>query len=224
MEAIEARATLRLVKISPQKTRLVADLIRGKSVEEAKRTLMFTEKKSADILLKVLNSAIANAEVKNVEDPEILLVSSIWIDQGPIRRRQQPRARGRVNILRRPTSHITLVVSEDVKAKEAAEARQVAIEAKRAKKREAKKKAATDTKKAEEKKETKSKKAKAETKEKTPGKTATKVKKAKPAKTPAKANEDMPKKVTKPKEAVAKKKPAATKAKSAAKKTKGKDK
>ena len=229
MEAIEASATLRLARISPQKTRLVANLIRGKSVEEAKKTLMFTEKKSAETLLKVLNSAIANAEVKNVEDPEILLVSRVWVDQGPVQRRQQPRARGRVNILRKPTSHITLVVSEDVKAKEEAEARQAAIEAKRAKKREAKKKAAAGEKKAEDKKETKTEKAKAvtkkaATKEKAPKKPAAKKKEAKPAKTSTKAKEDKPKKETKPAKAAAKKKPAATKAKSAAKKTKGKEK
>lgn len=139
MEAIQAIAKLRFGRISPQKTRLVADMIRGKNVEDAKRILRFSTKKGAAMLLKVLNSAVANAEVKNVEDTEILTVDEVYVGQGPSHRRYRPRARGRADILRRPTSHITLIVKEDVKAKEEAAARAAQIEAKKAKKRAAKK-------------------------------------------------------------------------------------
>ncbi len=139
MEAIEAIARLRHGRISPQKTRLVANMIRGKNVEEAKNILRFTPKKGADMLLKVLNSAVANAEVKKVEDPEILLIEKIWVDQGPVSKRYMPRARGRADVLRKPTSHVTIVVKEDLKAKEEAAKRQADIEAKKAKKRAAKK-------------------------------------------------------------------------------------
>lgn len=156
MEAIEASATLRFERISPQKTRLVADMIRGRNVQEAQKILRFTRRKSAQVLGKLLKSAIANAEDKNVEDAEILRIDRVWVSQGPVYRRQMPRARGRANILRRPTSHITIVVKEDIKAKEEAAARQAALEAKRAKKA-AKKKAVGKKKESPEKKEEKKK-------------------------------------------------------------------
>ncbi len=142
MEAIEARATLRFERISPQKTRLIADMVRGRNVEEAKKILRFTQRRGAEVMLKLLNSAVANAEVKNVEDPEILLIHEVWVDQGPVHRRYRPRARGRADTWRRPTSHLTIVVKEDVKAKEEEAARRAAIEAKKAKKLLAKKKGA----------------------------------------------------------------------------------
>ncbi len=135
METIASSATLRFAKISPQKTRLVADLVRGLNVEKAKRILAFTPKKGAGLLLKLLNSAIANAEVAKVDDPEILKIETIEVNQGPVQRRHRPRARGRVDTLRRPTSHVTIVVREDATAKEAAITRLAEIEAKKAKKR-----------------------------------------------------------------------------------------
>lgn len=138
MEAIEASATLRFTRVAAQKARLVADLIRGKKVAEAKGLLSFSPKKSAGLILKLLNSAVANAEVKNVEDPEILEVSKIWVNQGPASRRQRPRARGRADIIRRPSAHITIVVKENLEAKQAQVAKQAAQEAKKAKKRAAK--------------------------------------------------------------------------------------
>lgn len=142
MEAIEARATLRFFRISPQKTRLVADLIRGRKVEDAMNVLAFTPKKGARVLLKLLKSAVANAEVKNVEDTELLTVSGVWVCQGPALKRYMPRARGRADVIRRPTSHITIVVKEDLEAKKEAAARRAEREAKRAKKKAEKKKAA----------------------------------------------------------------------------------
>ncbi|MBI4828706.1 MAG: 50S ribosomal protein L22, partial [Nitrospinae bacterium] len=83
MEAIEASATLRFHRISQQKAKLVADMIRGRKVEDAVRALTFTDKRGARVMLKLLKSAIANAEVKNVEDPELLQVSRVWVNKGP---------------------------------------------------------------------------------------------------------------------------------------------
>jgi large subunit ribosomal protein L22 len=176
MDVIEARATVRFARTSPQKTRLVADQIRGKNVEEAKRTLQFSPKRSAVILLKALNSAIANAEEKNVEDPEILKVSLVHVDEGAYRHRYLGRARGKVNTLDRKTSHITLVVSEDEKAKAESLARAAARDAKRAKKQAGKKAAEPKAKaaaKAETSKEPKAKKAAATKKAAASGSDAT---------------------------------------------------
>ena len=182
MEAIEARATLKHFRISPQKTRLVADLIRGQGVEQAKKTLAFTQKKAARVLLKLLNSAIANAEDKSVEDTEILMVSEIWVSQGPVQKRYMPRARGKADVLRKPSSHVTIIVKEDLEAKKAEEARRAEQEAKRAKKRAAKKKAGSkkaddknkkDEAPAVEKATAKSKKAADAGKDETPAKKAT---------------------------------------------------
>lgn len=142
MEAIEAQATLRFTRISPQKTRLVANLIRGMKADEAIKVLTFTQKKGARVLLKILKSAIANAEVKNVEDTELLDVSKVWVGQGPVYKRNFPRARGSADVLRRPTAHITIVVKEDLKAKQEAADKLAELEAKKARKKAAKKKAA----------------------------------------------------------------------------------
>ncbi len=142
VDALESVARLRFARISPQKARLIANMIRGRNVEDAKRILQFTPRKGAEIVLKLLQSVIANAEGKNVEDPEILKVFRIWVDQGPVHRRNLPRARGRADTIRKPTSHITIIAQEDLKAKEEASKRQAEIEAKREKKRAARKAAA----------------------------------------------------------------------------------
>ena len=139
MEAIEARAVLRFFRISPHKTRLVADMVRGRKVEEAIRLLTFTNKKGARVLLKLLKSAVANAEEKKVEDTELLEISQVWVSPGPYKRKYFPRARGRADMLRQPTSHITIVVREDLEAKEAEAKRRADAEAKKAKKKAAKK-------------------------------------------------------------------------------------
>ena len=105
-------ATLRFARISPQKTRLVADQIRGKSVDKALDILKFSNKKSASIIKKVLESAIANAEHNAGVDVDVLEVSEVFIDQGPTLKRLRPRARGRADRLLKPTSHITVTVAE----------------------------------------------------------------------------------------------------------------
>ncbi len=125
---------MRFYRISPQKTNLVANLIRGRKVEDAVKILTFTKKRSARVLLKLLKSALANAEMKNVEDTELLEINSVNVSHGPFRRKYQPRARGKADVQRRPTSHITIVVREDLEAKKEAEAKKAAREAKRAKK------------------------------------------------------------------------------------------
>ena len=108
-------AKLRYARISPQKTRLVADLIRGKRVDKALDILTFNNKKPAYVIKKVLESAIANAEHNDGADIDELRVSRICIDQGPTLKRLRPRARGRADRLLKPTSHITITVSEQGK-------------------------------------------------------------------------------------------------------------
>ncbi|MEA3293137.1 MAG: 50S ribosomal protein L22 [Patescibacteria group bacterium] len=111
MKTISAK--LNYLRTSPRKVRLVADLIRGKSVESARAILQFTFKKSTDPMAKLLNSAIANAKNDfKVEDEAILYVSKITVDEGPKYKRWMPRARGAVSGIKKRTSKITLVLSQ----------------------------------------------------------------------------------------------------------------
>ena len=100
--------------MSAQKARLVANLVRGKDVEEAIEVLSFTNKKSAPIIRKLVESAVANAEVKNAGGADIdvddLFVETITVDAGPSLRRFRPRARGRATKILKKTSHITVVL------------------------------------------------------------------------------------------------------------------
>lgn len=109
---MEARAIARYLRVSPFKARQVADLIRGKDVDEAVGILRYTNKKSAPLISKVLKSAMANAEHNYDMDTDALYVSEIYIDEGPIIKRMRPRAYGRADIRRHRTSHITVVVRE----------------------------------------------------------------------------------------------------------------
>jgi large subunit ribosomal protein L22 len=108
----EVKAYLRYLRISPRKVRLVADLIRGKSVLEAERILNFTRKKAALPLLKLLKSAISNARHNFNLDEKNLYVSKITVDQGPKTKKVFPRARGRADIKEKKTSHVTLILKE----------------------------------------------------------------------------------------------------------------
>ena len=108
---MEVRARLRFVRISPRKAQLVADLIRGKGSEEALNTLIFTKKAAAKIIIKLLKSAIANANQKKM-DVDRLYVKQITVDQGPTMKRHQPRALGRATMIRKRTSHINIVLDE----------------------------------------------------------------------------------------------------------------
>lgn len=109
---MQVAANLKHARISPQKCRLVADQIRGLPVERALEILRFSRKKSAGIVKKVLESAIANAEHNEGADIDELSVTEVYVDQGPVFKRIQARAKGRANRILKRTSHITLKVGD----------------------------------------------------------------------------------------------------------------
>ena len=109
---MEAKAILRFCRVAPRKARIIADMIRGRNVEEAISLLEFTPKRSAQIVRKVLHSAIANAEDTSEVDVDRLFVKKITVDQGPTLKRYRPRAQGRAFRINKKTSHIILVVAE----------------------------------------------------------------------------------------------------------------
>jgi large subunit ribosomal protein L22 len=109
---MDTTAKLRGVRLSPQKGRLVADLIRGQSVENALNILQFNPKKSALIIRKVLESAIANAEHNAGADVDELKVTHICVEKGPVLKRFMPRAKGRGMKILKPTCHIFLTVGD----------------------------------------------------------------------------------------------------------------
>ena len=114
---MEATATLRYMKASPQKVRLVADMIRGKKVDEALSILRFLKKHSAKDLEKLLRSAVANAEnTENGVDADDLVVSKIYVNEGPREKRIQPAPMGRAYRIQKRKAHITVHVSDEVKA------------------------------------------------------------------------------------------------------------
>lgn len=108
---MNASATLRSVRLSPRKTRLVVDLVRGKQVGDALTTLRYMPQPSAKIVAKLIKSAVANAEQKGISDVDALYVSTIFVDGGTVLRRFIPRAMGRASRIRKPTSHISVVLS-----------------------------------------------------------------------------------------------------------------
>ncbi|BAH83116.1 50S ribosomal protein L22 [Candidatus Ishikawella capsulata] len=97
---------------SPQKVRLVTNLIRGKTVSQALNVLTYTNKKAAILVKKVLESAIANAEHNDGADIDHLKVSKVYVDNGATMKRMMPRAKGRANSILKRTSHITIIVSD----------------------------------------------------------------------------------------------------------------
>ena len=109
---MEAKAILRSARISPQKVRLVADQVRGMPVGRATNLLQFSDKKAADLIKKVLLSAVANAENNLGADVDELKVARIFVDEGPILKRMHARAKGRGSRISKRTSHITVVVGE----------------------------------------------------------------------------------------------------------------
>ncbi|XBC39678.1 MAG: 50S ribosomal protein L22 [Buchnera aphidicola (Chaetogeoica yunlongensis)] len=109
---MEAVAKHYKARSSAQKLRLIANLIRGKQVERALNILIFVNKKSALLVKKVLESAIANAEHNNGSDIDNLIIKRILIDVGPTMKRMMPRAKGRSDRILKRTSHITVVVSD----------------------------------------------------------------------------------------------------------------
>src|SRR5574337_1068096 len=120
---MEAKAIAKYVRISPQKARLVIDLVRGKPVGEALKTLRFVKQKAAVPIRKTLESAIANAQHNLEMDVDTLVVSKALVDEGPCLRRLNMRARGMADVIRRPTCHIIVVVSPQQGGRDGADAR-----------------------------------------------------------------------------------------------------
>jgi len=112
---MEVKAHLRYLRMTPRKVRLVADLIRGKNVKEAKNILNFCKKKASIPLLKLLNSAVASAIHNFNLKEENLYVAKILVNEGPRLKRVLPRARGRADILEKKMSHITIVLEKKKK-------------------------------------------------------------------------------------------------------------
>ena len=112
---METRAILRGARMSAQKGRLVADLIRGKPVDQAMNILAFTPKKGAAIMKKLLESAIANAEHNDGADIDTLKVKTVHVERGMFLKRFQARAKGRGNRIIKPTCHVFLTVGDGKK-------------------------------------------------------------------------------------------------------------
>ena len=109
---METRAVAKYIRITPRKVRIVLDLIRGKNVAEAFAILKFTPKAGADVVEKVLRSAVANAENNFDMDADKLFVKTAYADQGPTLKRIHPRSRGQAFKILKRTSHITVAVDE----------------------------------------------------------------------------------------------------------------
>ena len=109
---MEARAIVRNVRMTPRKIKLICDLIRGKDAGEAMAIIMNTPKAASELMIKLLKSAMANAENNAGLNPDELYVSEVYANQGPTYRRFMPRARGRATRIRKRTSHITIILDQ----------------------------------------------------------------------------------------------------------------
>ena len=107
---MEVKAQVKYLRISPRKTRLVADAVRGLSVEKAREQLIFMRQAASPLLLKLLNSAVANAKIKKMADN--LYIKSVTVDGGPTLKRWRPRAFGRATPIRKRSSHIAIILAE----------------------------------------------------------------------------------------------------------------
>ena len=114
---MEVTAKTKFMRISPRKARLVADLVRGKGVEEALNILAFTNKAFAKRLTKLINSAMANAQSNTKMDVDTLWIKRIYVDGGPMLKRFIPRAMGRATMIRKRMSHITVILDEKLGTK-----------------------------------------------------------------------------------------------------------
>jgi large subunit ribosomal protein L22 len=113
---MEAKAQARRVRVSPTKARRVVDLIRGLPTTEAQAVLQFAPQAASEPVLKVLNSAVANASNNHNMDARELVVAAAYVDEGPTMKRIRPRAQGRAYRVRKRSSHITIVVTDDEQA------------------------------------------------------------------------------------------------------------
>ena len=110
---MQVQAILKGARLSAQKARLVADQVRGKNVEEALDLLTYSTKKGADVIKKLLNSAIANAEHNEGADVDELKISMIFVDEGMTMKRIMPRAKGRADRILKRSCHISIIVADD---------------------------------------------------------------------------------------------------------------
>jgi large subunit ribosomal protein L22 len=117
-DRVRVRAVGRYVRISPSKARQIADLIRGKGVEEARYITTFSPKHAATVVGKVLESAVANAENNDGLRVENLVVVNCYVDEGPTLKRWRPRAMGRATRIDKRTSHITVILGEQEEVEE----------------------------------------------------------------------------------------------------------
>jgi large subunit ribosomal protein L22 len=109
---MEASAKLSFARLSPRKTRLVVDMIRGREIQSALNILKFSPQPSAKLISSLLRSAVANAEQKGVTDVDRLFIKTVYVNAGTVLKRFLPRAMGRASRIRKPTSHIHVVLAE----------------------------------------------------------------------------------------------------------------
>jgi large subunit ribosomal protein L22 len=109
---MEASAKLSFARLSPRKTRLVVDMIRGREIQSALNILKFSPQPSAKLISNLLRSAVANAEQKGVTDVDRLFIKTVYVNAGTVLKRFLPRAMGRASRIRKPTSHIHVVLAE----------------------------------------------------------------------------------------------------------------
>jgi len=109
---MEAKAVLKYLRVSPRKARLVADLVRGKTAQYAMDALKFTNRAASAPIRKLIESAVANAENNHGLDADILWVKELTVDPGPTLKRFMPRAQGRAYMVRKRTSHVSVVLAE----------------------------------------------------------------------------------------------------------------
>ena len=110
---MESKAILKYARITPRKARRVVDLIRNKSAGDALVYLRFMPYRGARFIEKLVKSAMANAEQKKAVNPEEMKIVRAYVDQGPVMKRMEPRAMGRANVIRKRSSHITVILSEE---------------------------------------------------------------------------------------------------------------
>lgn len=109
---MEVKASVKNVRVGDQKARIVANMVRGKMVNDAIRILTYDNKKPSMIIKKLVESAVANADQKQVIDVDNLYIKEIMVDKGPFLKRYQPRAQGRAFVIKKKSSHISLVLDE----------------------------------------------------------------------------------------------------------------
>jgi len=112
---MESKAILKYTRMSARKSKRVVDLIKGKKAGEALLNLKSVPHRAAKIVSKVLRSAMANAEQKNVAEPEAMKVTKAFVGQGPVMKRMFPRAQGRADVIKKRSSHITIILEESNK-------------------------------------------------------------------------------------------------------------